>query len=179
MNATQSCAEPNFQEIWKELGITSKYLEANKVPAQTETRELVYVDTAPQGRDIFLVPAAADEWFKMKSAANRDGITLILSHGFRSIAFQSRLIQNRLKKGESLESILTRVAIPGFSEHHTGCAIDVGSVDCFPPTQELAKTKTYEWLVRHAGEFRFYLSYPERNPFGIIFEPWHWCYRAE
>jgi zinc D-Ala-D-Ala carboxypeptidase len=185
MNATEIDQKPmhkqglELEKIQAELGITQEYMKRYKVPRQPEAKEFIYVGTAPQARDIFLTPDAAKAWSRMNAAAKIDGIVLVLSHGFRSIAFQTQLIQKRLKKGEAIDFILTRVAVPGYSEHHTGNAIDVGTDDCFPPTQELAKTKAYAWLMKHAADFRFRLTYPENNAYDIIFEPWHWCYQPE
>ena len=39
------------------------------------------------------------------------------------------------------------------------------------------KEPAFFWLTENAGKFQFYMSYPEKNGFGIIYEPWHWCYR--
>ncbi len=75
----------------------------------------------------------------------------------------------------SLTGILTVNAYPGFSEHHTGRAIDIGSPDCPLLTEGFARTKEFAWLQTHARRFRFALSYPLGNRFGIAYEPWHWC----
>lgn len=169
----------DFPAIWQELGITQEYMDSYKLPAQREAKDIRYMGMNSMGRDIYLTPEAAERWERMKAAAKRDGIVLMLSHGFRSIGLQTKLIRNRLKKGQTLDQILTCLAVPGFSEHHTGRAIDVGTDDCFPPTQDLAKTKAYGWMLEYAADFNFHLTYPENNPYGIIFEPWHWCCRVE
>jgi len=38
----------------------------------------------------------------------------------------------------------------------------------------LLRSQSYTWLTKHAAEYGFSLSYPENNPTGIDFEPWHW-----
>jgi len=40
-----------------------------------------------------------------------------------------------------------------------------------------AHTEAFRWLSLHAKQFGFTLSYPEGNPFGYAYEPWHWCFR--
>jgi D-alanyl-D-alanine carboxypeptidase len=76
-----------------------------------------------------------------------------------------------------LTDILRSVAAPGCSEHHTGCALDLGD-DTSPPLEEsFGRTMAFRWLVRHAARFHFRLSYPRRNPQGLVYEPWHWRWR--
>ena len=70
-------------------------------------------------------------------------------------------------------------AAPGYSEQHSGRAVDLGTMGCDALSEEFENTKVYQWLVKNAGGFGFYLSYPRDNPYGIDFEPWHWCYSDE
>ncbi|MSU70488.1 MAG: D-alanyl-D-alanine carboxypeptidase family protein, partial [Opitutaceae bacterium] len=98
--------------------------------------------------------------------------------GFRSVAFQANIIREKLAGGEPISRILKLVAAPGFSEHHTGQAIDIGSPD-FPVVDErFALTAEFRWLKKNAARFGFHLSYPRRNPHGIVYEPWHWCWQS-
>lgn len=78
-----------------------------------------------------------------------------------------------------MEDILRVNAAPGFSEHHTGRAIDIGTVDSPVLEEEFENTSAYRWLQANAQRFGFQLSYPRGNAAGIIFEPWHWCYHPE
>jgi len=75
----------------------------------------------------------------------------------------------------SLADILKVSAYPGYSEHHTGRAVDIGSPDCAHLTEAFEATREFSWLAEHAAGFGFVLSYPRDNPHGIAFEPWHWC----
>ena len=69
-------------------------------------------------------------------------------------------------------------APPGYSEHHTGCAIDVGTVADEPQLEvEFENTPAFQWMLRRANSFSFFLSFPRDNPYGYEFEPWHWCFR--
>ncbi|MSU66308.1 MAG: hypothetical protein EXS38_09455 [Opitutus sp.] len=38
-------------------------------------------------------------------------------------------------------------------------------------------TREFAWLACHARRFGFHLSYPKSNAAGIVYEPWHWCWR--
>lgn len=107
-----------------------------------------------------------------------DGVELLPLSGFRSIARQTRLIRAKLAGGQAIADILRTVAAPGYSEHHTGRAIDIGSPEHIELDEDFARTRAFRWLKAHAGRFGFSLSYPRGNPHGIAYEPWHWCWRA-
>jgi D-alanyl-D-alanine carboxypeptidase len=73
-----------------------------------------------------------------------------------------------------MNQILEISALPGFSEHHTGRAVDLGQTGTPPLTEEFEHTNAFNWLQSHAKEFSFSMSYPKGNQHGIAFEPWHW-----
>ena len=98
--------------------------------------------------------------------------------GFRSIARQTEIIRGKVADGQSLAEILRRVAAPGYSEHHSGRALDIGTTEHIELDEEFANTAAFQWLNQHGAEFGFTLSYPRGNPHGIAFEPWHWCWSA-
>ncbi|NDC39166.1 MAG: D-alanyl-D-alanine carboxypeptidase family protein, partial [Proteobacteria bacterium] len=97
--------------------------------------------------------------------------------GFRSVQEQAAIIHGLLAT-LPLEQILTRVAVPGYSEHHSGWAVDLANNAAliYPLGQEFDKTDTFAWLLRNATRFGFLMSYPKDNPHGIMYEPWHWCF---
>jgi len=75
-----------------------------------------------------------------------------------------------------VEEILTVNAAPGYSEHHSGYALDIGTPGEPPAEESFESTAAFAWLGEHAGRFGFQLSYPRDNPHGIVYEPWHWCW---
>lgn len=121
--------------------------------------------------------AAAASFTRMLDAARRDGISLAMLSAFRSIAQQQQIFfeikaSRRQTPGERAEVS----APPGYSEHHTGYAIDLG--DAGVPSTNLNEsfetTRAFEWLDRNAVRFNFELSFPRDNAQGIAYEPWHW-----
>jgi D-alanyl-D-alanine carboxypeptidase len=128
-------------------------------------------------RDVYLDPKAKKAWKKMKKAANKVGIKLKIISAFRSYNYQKQLIQNKLDKGLSKEEILKVNTLPGYSEHHTGCAIDIGAKNEAILDEEFDQTEAFDWLQQNAEKFGFFMSYPKKNTTGICYEPWHWCYR--
>ena len=165
--------------VARALGIPADYAATRGLARQREARRLVSVGPAPDdGRPVRLAPRAAAAWRRMRDAAARAGIVLLPLSGFRSVARQTEIIRAKVARGQAIDSILRLVAAPGFSEHHTGRALDIGSPEHLELDEHFARTAAYRWLRRRAGGFGFRLSYPRGNPHGIGYEPWHWCWHA-
>jgi D-alanyl-D-alanine carboxypeptidase len=112
----------------------------------------------------------------MKAAALHDGETLYIVSAFRSVARQAEIVRGKLRSAASLEEILAVCAPPGYSEHHTGRAVDLSTLGVRPLDIEFADTSAFRWLRRNAARFAFELSYPRNNLYGYEYEPWHWCH---
>ncbi len=125
-------------------------------------------------RPLWLHPATASAWSRLRAAALRDGIVLEAVSGFRSIDYQAGLIAGKLAAGQSLAQILAVSALPGYSEHHLGRALDLHAGDGPVLETTFERTPAFAWLGQHAGRYGFRLSYPRDNPWGIAYEPWHW-----
>jgi len=164
--------------LHRELGIPPSYAADRRLTEHAEAAEadLVQIATGDQGRPIRLVSAAADSWQRMRDAAARNGIELLPVSGFRSIARQAEIIRAKLNSGHPLDAILRYVAAPGFSEHHTGRALDISSPAFTDLEEAFEHTPAFQWLARQAPGFGFVLTYPRGNPYGIGYEPWHWCW---
>lgn len=143
---------------------------------QREPRWLVWVGTDHAGRPCWLAPEARQAWLRLKAAARSDGIDLVLVSGFRSSDYQARILAAKRERGLPMDAILAINAAPGYSEHHSGRALDLTTPGCAPATAEFASTAAYRWLARRAREFGFRMSYPAGNPHGIVPEPWHWYF---
>jgi len=78
-----------------------------------------------------------------------------------------------------LEVIFCASAPPGYSEHHSGRALDVTTPGATPLQEEFEGTPAFAWLSKNAASFGFALSYPRGNRHGFMYEPWHWCYRVD
>jgi D-alanyl-D-alanine carboxypeptidase len=167
-----------LRDILNDLGITSDIERDCRMPVYEEAAELVDAGTDMFDRPQCMTPATLARWQKMVAAAAADGIELKLVSAYRSIDYQCELIRQKLDDGRTLEDILNVNAIPGHSEHHTGCALDLHSGDGEVLTEAFEQTPAFAWLSSNAARFDFYLSYPRDNPEGIDYEPWHWCCRA-
>lgn len=132
---------------------------------------------AVNGRSLTLRKAAAQEFQAMVKAARADGVNLVPISGFRSMQEQQRVyfdIQAQRKQTVTKRAEVS--APPGYSEHHTGYAVDIG--DAAVPATNLnpnfENTKAYKWLADNAARFHFEMSFPQDNPQGVSYEPWHW-----
>jgi zinc D-Ala-D-Ala carboxypeptidase len=159
------------------LEISTDLIAARSLALHPEARELVVAEIGDDGREYLLTPAAAAKWREMSAAALSDGIVIKIGSAFRSVDRQAEIIRDKLARGLSLDAVLCVSAPPGYSEHHTGRAIDVTTTEGAPLEPEFEETKAFRWLSTNAGRFGFVLSYPAGNPYGYDYEPWHWCFR--
>ena len=121
-----------------------------------------------------------DSLLKMRDEAKKDGIYLVFLSGYRSINLQSDIFFSLKSIRNQEASERARVsAPPGYSEHSTGFAIDIGDA-----TQretdfetEFENTSAFKWLKKNAAKFHFKLSFTKDNKF-IDYEPWHWRYEG-
>lgn len=168
-------AEAN-DALYRALGIESKILATYPAPAQREatSAELTLFSTTADGRALRATTQTAKSWLKLQRAAASASIVIEVTSAFRSIEYQGQLIKRKLESGESLGDILKVNAIPGFSEHHTGEALDLFSPPQPPLITAFEETAAFQWLSGHASNFGFSLSYPRGNRSGFSYEPWHW-----
>lgn len=128
-----------------------------------------------------LRPDAAAALTAMRQAAAADGIDLVVLSAFRPLALQRSLFFGVMaERNQSPKARAQVSAPPGFSEHSTGYAVDLG--DGAAPATHLAPsfeaTPAFEWLVRHGARFHFQMSFPRGNPQGVSYEPWHWRFEG-
>jgi LAS superfamily LD-carboxypeptidase LdcB len=125
---------------------------------------------------VFLNRQAANAFKQMQSSAERDGIYLQAVSGHRSYKDQDDLFNKQIaKRGSRLEA--SRLSAPaGYSEHHTGYALDIG--DMRNPDEVLTlsfeQSAAFRWLQHNASAYGFELSFPKNNRMNVSYEPWHW-----
>ncbi|WP_288249263.1 D-alanyl-D-alanine carboxypeptidase family protein [uncultured Prochlorococcus sp.] len=121
-----------------------------------------------------------DSLLKMREEAKKDAIYLVFLSGYRSINLQNEIFYSlkSIRNQEAAERARVS-APPGYSEHSTGFAIDIGDA-----TQretdfetEFENTDAFKWLIKNAAKFHFKLSFNKNNKY-IDYEPWHWRYEG-
>lgn len=123
----------------------------------------------------------------MISDAKLDGIELNVISSYRSPERQVELynakVEEFIDSGETREAAEVEaakmVAPPGTSEHCTGLAVDIVSMDWYDSNKSLTssfnQTAEFKWLISNCAKYGFILRYPEgkENITMIDYEPWH------
>lgn len=161
-------------DILGELGIPDSYGIDPPRPRYVPAGSLIDVEPNIVGRMQQLAEPAALAWRAMKASADADGVSLLLVSGYRSVERQAEIIRRKLDLGQSLETILEANAAPGYSQHHTGRAVDIATLSCPPLTVDFERTPAFDWLSRYAETFGFHMPYGRGNALGFVYEPWHW-----
>jgi D-alanyl-D-alanine carboxypeptidase len=163
-------------KVNQQLGIPADYGRRHRLRLQTEPRQLASLGLDVSGREQFMIPQAAKALHTMIAAAAHDNVTLQVVSAFRTVDYQYQLVQRKLEKGLRMDEILKVSAAPGYSEHHSGRAVDLTTPDYATLEESFADSAAFDWLSRHAADFGFRMSYPLGNRHGVAYEPWHWRY---
>ena len=128
-----------------------------------------------------LQPEAAEAWQALRATAREAGLTITLTSAYRSEANQAALY--RRKAGGTSETAINRalqlVAVPGYSKHHTGYAIDIA--DNAGGHNVFGDTRAYAWLAAdnfaNAKAHGWIPSYPNGSELvGPNPEPWEFVW---
>lgn len=121
---------------------------------------------------------AAEALEKLFSAAKKDNIFLAGVSAYRSAQTQQGLFNSYVQiQGEAEARKYS--AVPGYSEHQTGLAIDVsGSSGACAVENCFGDTPEAKWLADHSHEYGFIIRYPQgkESITGYAYEPWHLRY---
>ncbi|NJM98094.1 MAG: D-alanyl-D-alanine carboxypeptidase family protein [Phormidesmis sp. RL_2_1] len=128
---------------------------------------------------IKLKPAAQAKVNEMIDQAQAEGVQLGVISGFRTLEDQNYLFfEVKAERGETSRTRAEVSAPPGYSEHHTGYAVDF--IDKSRPETDIeesfATTAAYRWLVQNAAFYDFEMSFPKSDDSQLSYEPWHWRY---
>jgi zinc D-Ala-D-Ala carboxypeptidase len=132
----------------------------------------------PGGSDMLLRSDTLDAWAELAAAALADGHDIRIRSAYRSYEEQAWTFNYWIDVYGEQEA-RRRSAPPGHSEHQLGTTIDVTTADvAWELDQQFHMTPGGAWLMEHAHEYGFALSYPEGGEAitGYIHEPWHWRY---
>ena len=136
--------------------------------------DLVEVDSKYTDENNLMVSRIAMNAFKkMYDAAEKDGYQLVINSAYRSYEEQEELV-NKYLNLYGQEYVDKYVAKPGFSEHQTGLAFDIGSRS----SSVFAYSKEYNWIQENAHKFGFVYRFDKRyeDLTGFRSEAWHYRY---
>ena len=154
------------------LVLVNKY---NKLPSNFSQYNLVNMQkkhTVNDGKKYLLEATTYENYIKMYEDAKKEGLSLRVVSAHRTEDYQAMLYNNKVNSSGKVYAD-NYSARPGHSEHQTGMAVDINSVEgVFEYTQE------FKWLKKHAHEYGFILRYPKGKEWitGYSYEPWHYRY---
>lgn len=119
---------------------------------------------------------ARTQFKKMAAEAKKAGIHLTAFSTYRSFTYQTNLYDKYAKRdGKNVADRYS--ARPGYSEHQTGLAFDIGEIgqEKHWASESFGKTKASRWLADHAHSYGFILRYPsgKEHITGYMHEAWH------
>jgi len=153
-NSTNGVTEPTYVQ-----GV----LIANKTYALPS-------DYNPYNGDI--APEVQEAFNKMQKDAAAEGLNLYISSGFRSYDYQAGLYE-RYASRDGYDMADTYSARAGHSEHQTGLAFDLNTID-----DSFANTPEGIWVAENCYKYGFIIRFPKgkEDKTGYQYEPWHLRY---
>lgn len=118
---------------------------------------------------IKVVDYVRDAFNNLKSTASDLGLNIYASSGYRSYSDQNYIYNNYVKM-DGQSNADTYSARAGYSEHQTGLAIDLNTVD-----SSFEGTSESNWLKDNCYKYGFIIRYPKGKDdiTGYMYEPWH------
>ena len=123
-------------------------------------------------KEVLVEKQSFEAYQKLQKELWKKNIEIGIDSGYRSIEEQEKLLEE-LREQEGEEYVKKYVALPKYSEHHTGLAIDIEILNKKGDEEENDK----EWKMVHSllSKHGFILRYPEGKEeiTGYSYEPWH------
>jgi D-alanyl-D-alanine carboxypeptidase len=166
--------EPKFPEL-DYLVLVNKQ---NPVPENWVHKfELVHMINSRED-DVAAEVRTYDAYLALKDALSEEDVFVDLDSGYRSIEEQQQIMED-FTEGYGEDYANQFVAVPGYSEHHTGLALDlyfiIDGVDVFMNEDIVQYPEIWAKIHEKLADFGFILRYPEGKEeiTGYSYEPWH------
>ena len=176
--STQSSNETKTTTTTNKTFTTSKGFKGEVINGATYIEGILIANKTyalPENYGNGLTKETQDAFNKMQAAAKLDGLNIYISSGFRSYATQKRVYNNYVKR-DGVEGADKYSSRPGHSDHQTGLAFDLNTInDSFQYTAEA------KWLSQNAYKYGFTIRFPKgrEEETGYKYESWHFRYVGE
>lgn len=192
-----SFSYPNTQQIDQPPEITGNVEADTRIRTLAEARgyklrSLALDGLVPVNTNFSIQPMALQPWLDLQALAAKDGLDITTAAAYRSIKDQQSLFLEKMSEqgitaddvangysDETINIILQRTAIPGYSRHHTGFTLDLicDGVDLYI----FDESACFQWLSNdnyaHAKQFGWVPSYPKGASLqGPEPEPWEYIW---
>lgn len=179
---TPEAQEPESPAI-EETQDATVYPENSKLPAEPTVIKGVLLANKqhplPETYAPGEVPEARAAFESMKTEAAASGLDLAAFSTYRDFARQKQLYEGYVAK-DGQEAADRYSARPGYSEHQTGLAFDIGEAgkEQHWASASFGDTEGGKWLAANAHKYGFILRYPEGSEeiTGYMHESWHFRY---
>lgn len=150
----------------------------NAVPRNFKPENLIRIDRGTPGwssvKDIYICKETALAYNEMLKQAWKEDIFISVTHGYRSYEEQKELKKkfiNQIGK----QNAVKRVAPAGYSEHHTGWALDLAGMKKTDGTYITSNKEVYQWIEKNCYKYGFIIKNlkGKEDITGTIYEPWH------
>lgn len=159
------------------------YIEGQPLPTEPTYIDGVLIANKKYPLPSTFAPGESKEARKafeqMAADARNAGFELVAFSTYRSYEYQDTLYHNYVNR-DGQENADRYSARPGYSEHQTGLAFDIGEKgkEDLWLTEEFGETEAGKWLVENADKYGFILRYPKGKEAitGYMYESWHFRY---
>ena len=179
--------EAETPEVEKPVEVPSRdnreYIEGQELPKEPTYIKDVLIANKQYPLPSTYSPGESKEaraaFSEMTAAAKLDGFELIAFSTYRSYDYQTGLYERYVKR-DGIDAADRYSARPGYSEHQTGLAFDIGEVDNeqYFASEKFGETDAGKWVATNAHRFGFIMRYPEgkEKVTGYMYESWHFRY---
>lgn len=116
---------------------------------------------------------------EMAAEAKLSGYDLVAFSTYRSFDYQTTLYEKYVSN-DGQEAADRYSARPGYSEHQTGLAFDIGEqhFEQHFARESFGETEAGKWVAANAHKYGFIMRYPngKEKITGYMYEPWHFRY---
>ena len=168
-----------FRPAGQELNYRVLVNKQNPLPEDWEDMLDTVFTVNSMGDEVEAERSAYKAYLALKAdLAENDGIELELDSARRSVAAQQD-IMDRFTEKYGADYAAKTVAKPGYSEHHTGLALDLyfrlNGEDVYYNEDMVRYPEIWEKIHAKLADYGFILRYPEGKEHitGYGYEPWH------
>ncbi len=165
--------DPNIITEFSTTVLANKY---NKLDESFEPNNIVQIKSSCSKGEEYLSKEAQVAFENMCDAALDDDMHILANSAYRSYENQQEVYDTYLNLyGQNY--VDNYVALPGYSEHQTGLALDVAARDY----NTFRNSPEYDWMLENAYKYGFILRYPadKQDITGYKNEAWHFRYVGE
>ena len=155
--------------------------KTHKLPDDYEAKLPLITVKNSFGREFQIEPETYRHFEQLRAAVKQKGIQIELDSVYRSVARQKEIVAEFTQK-YGADYVKQYVAVPGYSEHHTGLAVDICLVvdgKIIDDNDEMiAQKEIFAQIHPLLAEYGFILRYLQgrENITGYSYEPWHFRY---